>query len=43
VVFKIHGGRIDADRPEAVASVVDDFLERHASFLVRQLSGLIHP
>ena len=34
---------IDADRPEAVASVVDDFLDRHEMFLVRQKSGLIHP
>ena len=34
---------IDADRPEAVASVVDDFLVRHESFLVRQDSGIIHP
>jgi hypothetical protein len=33
----------DADRPEAVASVVDDFLRRQESFLVRQKSGLIHP
>ncbi len=34
---------IDADRPEAVASVVDDFLRRREYFLVRQESGLIHP
>ena len=34
---------IDADRPEAVASVVDDFLKRREYFLVRQESGLIHP
>jgi pimeloyl-ACP methyl ester carboxylesterase len=34
---------IDADRPEAVASVVDDFLERGERFLVRRKSGLIHP
>lgn len=34
---------IDADRPEAVASVTDDFLERHERFLVRNKSGLIHP
>ena len=34
---------VDADRPEAVASVVSDFLIRHESFLVREESGLIHP
>lgn len=34
---------IDADRPEALASVVDDFLERQTRFLVRRSSGLIHP
>ena len=34
---------VDADRPEAVASVVTDFLVRHESFLVREESGLIHP
>lgn len=34
---------VDADRPEAVASVISDFLIRHESFLVREESGLIHP
>jgi len=34
---------IDADRPEAVASVVDDFLTHHEGFLVRRKSGIIHP
>lgn len=34
---------IDADRPEAVASVVDDFLIRHDKFLVRKESDLIYP
>ena len=34
---------IDAERPEAVASVVDDFLTRQERFLVRDTSGLIHP
>ncbi|HEY5609437.1 MAG TPA: alpha/beta fold hydrolase [Alphaproteobacteria bacterium] len=34
---------IDAERPEAVASVVEDFLDRQARFLVRHTSGLIHP
>jgi len=33
---------IDADRPEALASVVDDFLARHERFLVRHTSGLLH-
>ena len=34
---------IDADRPEALAAVVDDFLARQDRFLVRNTSGLIHP
>ena len=34
---------IDADRPEALASVVGDFLARQDRFLVRNTSGLIHP
>jgi pimeloyl-ACP methyl ester carboxylesterase len=34
---------IDADRPEALVSVVDDFLARHERFLVRDKSSLIHP
>jgi len=34
---------IDAERPEAVAAVVEDFLERHERFLVQRKSGLIHP
>ncbi|HEY1505202.1 MAG TPA: alpha/beta hydrolase [Stellaceae bacterium] len=34
---------IDADRPEALASVVGDFLARQDRFLVRETSGLIHP
>ena len=33
---------IDADRPEAVASVIDDFLIRGDKFLVRNTSSLIH-
>lgn len=33
---------IDADRPEALASVVGDFLTRQDRFLVRNTSGLIH-
>jgi len=34
---------IDADRPEALASVVGDFLARKDHFLVRNTSGLIYP
>ena len=34
---------IDADRPEAVASVMQDFLARHERFLVREQSGLLYP
>lgn len=34
---------VDADRPEAVASVVADFIERGESFLVNDQSALIHP
>jgi pimeloyl-ACP methyl ester carboxylesterase len=34
---------IDADRPEALASVVGDFLARGDRFLVRETSGLIQP
>jgi pimeloyl-ACP methyl ester carboxylesterase len=33
----------DFDRPEAVASVVGDFLERKDGFIVTRESGLIHP
>jgi pimeloyl-ACP methyl ester carboxylesterase len=34
---------IDADRPEALAFVVGDFLARKEHFLVRNTSGLIYP
>jgi pimeloyl-ACP methyl ester carboxylesterase len=34
---------VDADRPEAVAAVAGDFLERHEKFLVRQQSDVINP
>lgn len=37
------GHAIDADRPEAFASVVHDFLERHEQFVVTRTSSLIHP
>ena len=34
---------IDADRPEATATLIDDFLKRHEQFLVKNTSSLIHP
>jgi pimeloyl-ACP methyl ester carboxylesterase len=34
---------LDADRPEAFAAVVSDFLTRHEAFLVKSESALIHP
>jgi pimeloyl-ACP methyl ester carboxylesterase len=34
---------IDADRPEATAALVDDFLKRHEQFLVQNRSSVIHP
>jgi pimeloyl-ACP methyl ester carboxylesterase len=34
---------IDADRPEAFASLVGDFLTRKDQFVVRDTSALIHP
>lgn len=34
---------VDADRPEAVAEVVGDYIERHDSFLVTRQNGMIHP
>ena len=34
---------IGADRPEAFTSLVSDFLERHAQFVVNRTSGLVHP
>jgi pimeloyl-ACP methyl ester carboxylesterase len=37
------GHHIDADRPEAFASVVLDFLERHEQFVVTRTSSLIDP
>ncbi len=44
LVFVYDAGHLpDAERPQAVATLVDDFLERHESFLVRRRSGLVHP
>jgi pimeloyl-ACP methyl ester carboxylesterase len=37
------GHEADADRPEAFADLVTDFLERREGFLVNQESGLYHP
>jgi pimeloyl-ACP methyl ester carboxylesterase len=34
---------IDADQPEAFASVVGDFLTRKEQFVVRETSALVHP
>lgn len=34
---------LDADRPEAFAAIVSDFLERHGQFVVRRASGLLYP
>jgi pimeloyl-ACP methyl ester carboxylesterase len=33
---------IDADRPEAASAVIDDFLNRHDKFLVRNTSSLLY-
>jgi len=37
------GDAIDAERPEAVAALVDDFLTRGESFIVRNKSDIIYP
>jgi pimeloyl-ACP methyl ester carboxylesterase len=37
------GHALDADRPEAFVSAVDDFLQRHEGFLVNRQSRLINP
>jgi pimeloyl-ACP methyl ester carboxylesterase len=37
------GHEADTDRPEAVVSVVEDFLARHEGFLVNSRSGLLNP
>jgi pimeloyl-ACP methyl ester carboxylesterase len=37
------GSRMTDERPEAVASLIGDFLERHDLFLVRRESDVIHP
>ena len=37
------GHHIDADRPEAFADIVSDFLERHEQFVVTRTSSVINP
>lgn len=37
------GHAIDADRPEAFASLVGDFLTRKEQFVVRETTAVIHP
>jgi pimeloyl-ACP methyl ester carboxylesterase len=37
------GHAIDADRPDAFAALVGDFLERREGFLIRRESGLVYP
>ena len=37
------GHLIDAERPEAFAEVVGDFLERHEAFLISRTETVIHP
>jgi pimeloyl-ACP methyl ester carboxylesterase len=37
------GHEVGADRPEAFASLVNDFIERREAFIVSQKSSLLHP
>jgi len=37
------GHLIDAERPEACAEVIGDFLERHEAFLISRTDTMIHP
>ena len=44
LVFVYDAGHaIGAERPEAFADVVSDFLERHEAFVIRRTETLIHP
>jgi pimeloyl-ACP methyl ester carboxylesterase len=44
LVFVYDAGRaIAAERPEAFAEVVSDFLERHEAFVIRRARSVIHP
>ena len=37
------GHEADADRPEAFAELVGEFIERGAEFVVNRRSGVVHP
>ena len=37
------GHAIGAERPEACAEVVTDFLERHEAFLISRAETVLHP
>lgn len=37
------GRAIGAERPEAFAEVVGDFLERHEAFVISRARSVIHP
>jgi hypothetical protein len=37
------GGAIAAERPEAFAEVVSDFLERHEAFVISRARSVVHP
>jgi pimeloyl-ACP methyl ester carboxylesterase len=37
------GAAIGADRPEAFAEVVGDFLERHEAFVIPRATTVVHP
>lgn len=44
LVFVYDAGHaISADRPEAFAEVVSDFLERHEAFIISRTATVIHP
>jgi pimeloyl-ACP methyl ester carboxylesterase len=44
LVYVYAAGRaVSADRPEAFADVVTDFLERHEAFVIRRTETVIHP
>jgi pimeloyl-ACP methyl ester carboxylesterase len=43
VLVYAAGHSVSADRPEAFASLVGDFLDRREAFIVTQKSSLLHP
>jgi 4,5:9,10-diseco-3-hydroxy-5,9,17-trioxoandrosta-1(10),2-diene-4-oate hydrolase len=44
LVFVYDAGHaISADRPDAFAEVVNDFLERHEAFVISRAATVIHP